>query len=41
VKVLLQAWNEVTAVERKMLHDISLADLLERAKSQDQQMYYI
>ena len=41
VKVLTQAWNEVTAVERKMLNDITLADLLERAKAQDEQMYHI
>jgi len=41
VKVLAQAWNEVTAVERKMLSDITLADLLERAKTQDEQMYHI
>ena len=41
VKVLTQAWQEVAAVERKMLHDISLAELLERAREQDEQMYYI
>ena len=41
VKVLTQVWNEVTAVERKMLIDITLAELLERAKSQDEQMYHI
>jgi len=41
VKVLKQAWGEVAAVQRKMLHEISLADLLERAKGQDERMYYI
>jgi Rrf2 family protein len=41
VKVLMHAWKEVSAVERKMLADITLADLLERAKEQDQQMYHI
>ena len=41
VKVLTQAWNEVTAVERKMLSDVTLADLLERARAQDEQMYHI
>jgi Rrf2 family protein len=41
VKVLMHAWKEVSAVARKMLADISLADLLERAKEQDQQMYHI
>jgi Rrf2 family protein len=41
VKVLVQAWREVSSVERRMLRDISLAELLERAKGQDQEMYYI
>ena len=41
VKVLLQAWKEVAAVQRKMLDEITLADLLERAKEQDEQMYHI
>jgi Rrf2 family protein len=41
VKVLMHAWKEVSAVERKMLADITLADLLERAKEQNQQMYHI
>ena len=29
VKVLVQAWQEVAAVQRKMLDGITLADLLE------------
>lgn len=41
VKVLVQAWREVNTVQRQMLHDISLAELLERARGQDEQMYYI
>ncbi|MEE8451088.1 MAG: Rrf2 family transcriptional regulator [Thermoguttaceae bacterium] len=41
VKVLTQAWQEVTTVERTMLNEITLSDLLERAKGQDEQMYYI
>ncbi len=41
VKVLVKAWKEVHAVERQMLNDISLAELLERVKEQDEQMYYI
>ena len=41
VKVLQQAWQEVASVERQMLDDISLAELLERARGQDDQMYYI
>jgi Rrf2 family protein len=41
VRVLQQAWKEVAAVQRKMLGQISLADLLERAKEQDERMYHI
>ena len=41
VKVLMQAWKEVSEVQRKMLEGITLADLLERAKAQDEQMYHI
>ena len=41
VKVLMQAWKEVSDVQRKMLEGISLASLLERAKAQDEQMYHI
>ena len=41
VKVLLQTWKHVTSVEQDLLRGISFADLLERAKSQDEQMYYI
>ena len=41
VKVLQQAWQDVAVMERKMLGDITLADLLERAKEQDEQMYHI
>lgn len=41
VKVLLQAWQEVTSVQREMLNSMTLAELLERAKEQDEQMYYI
>lgn len=41
VKVLMQAWKEVNEVQRKMLGSITLADLLERAKAQDEQMYHI
>lgn len=41
VKVLTQAWRDVAAVQRKMLDDITLADLLERAKEQNEQMYHI
>ncbi len=41
VKVLLHAWNDVTVMQRKMLEEISLADLLERSKAQDERMYHI
>ena len=41
VKVLQQAWGKVAAVEREMLDEISLAELLEHVKKQEKQMYYI
>jgi DNA-binding IscR family transcriptional regulator len=41
VKVLVQAWKEVSAIQRKMLDGITLADLLDRAKTQAEQMYHI
>ena len=37
----MQAWQEVSRVQRKMLEGMTLADLLERAKEQDEQMYHI
>ena len=41
VKVLTRTWREVNAAEREMLAGVSLAELLERAKGQDDKMYYI
>lgn len=41
VKVLMQAWKDVTKVERDMLRQITFAELLDRAREQDEQMYYI
>ncbi len=41
VKVLTQAWKKVSTVQRQMLEGISLAELLEQAKEQDEQMYHI
>ncbi len=41
VKVLNEAWEQVRMKEREMLRHITFADLLERAKTQEQQMYYI
>jgi Rrf2 family protein len=40
-RVLQQTWKEVAALEHKMLDEITLADLLERAKDQHEQMYHI
>ena len=40
-RVLMQTWQEIAAAERKMLHGISLADLLQRVHEHDEQMYYI
>jgi Rrf2 family protein len=41
VKVLNAAWQEIAELERKLLRDISFAELLDRAREQDEQMYYI
>jgi Rrf2 family protein len=41
VKVLMHAWKEVGEMQRKMLNSITLAELLERAKAQDERMYHI
>lgn len=41
VKALMQAWREVTAAEHEMLNKITFAELLELARAQDEQMYYI
>ncbi len=41
VKVLSAAWQEIGKLERKLLGDISFAELLDRAREQDEQMYYI
>lgn len=41
VKVLMQTWKHISSVEQQMLREISFSELLERAKSQDEQMYYI
>ncbi len=41
VKVLMQAWKEVAAAQRRMLDGITLADLLEKASQQGEQMYNI
>ena len=41
VKVLIHAWQTVTAKEKEMLADITFAELLERTRQRDGQMYYI
>lgn len=41
VKVLMKAWKDVATKERQMLNAITFAELLDRARQQDGQMYYI
>lgn len=41
VKALMKAWHDVNQKEQEMLRGITFAELLERAREQDQQMYYI
>ncbi len=41
VRVLSQTWKEVADVQRKMLHRVTLADLVERLKAEQEQMYHI
>lgn len=41
VAVLQHAWQDVNNVQRTMLAGITFAELLERVKSRDEQMYHI
>jgi Rrf2 family protein len=41
VKVLMKAWGDVASVERDMLQNIKLSDLVERSRTQQEQMYHI
>jgi Rrf2 family protein len=41
VRVLWQTWNDVTAAQYRALRGLTLADLIEQAKSQDEPMYHI
>ncbi len=41
VRVLAQTWQEVQEKEKEMLSSITFADLLERARQYESQMYYI
>ena len=37
----MKAWKDVAEKERAMLNEITFAELLDRAKQEDGQMYYI
>jgi DNA-binding IscR family transcriptional regulator len=41
VKVLTQTWKQVAGMEQDLLRNVTFAQLLERAKDQGQQMYFI
>jgi len=41
VKVLLETWKHAAQVQRNLLNSITIAELLERAREHDQQMYFI
>lgn len=41
VGVLSRVWKEAAAAQQKVLNGITLADLLERTKQQNEQMYHI
>ena len=41
VRALMRAWREITMKEHEMLNRITFAELLERAREEDEQMYYI
>jgi Rrf2 family protein len=41
VKALMKAWQDVAAKRREMLQRITFAELLNRAKKEDCEMYYI
>jgi hypothetical protein len=40
-RALLSVWNDVIAIERQTLDQITLSDLLERLRSDDANMYFI
>ncbi|MHB8971987.1 MAG: RrF2 family transcriptional regulator [Pirellulaceae bacterium] len=40
-RVLLAVWNEVKRVEREILEQTTLADLVERVRGETEQMYFI
>jgi len=41
VRVLTQTWRDVSSVQREMLGEITLAQLVERSRTQQEQMYHI
>lgn len=41
VGVLSRVWNEAAAAQQKVLDGVTLADLLERTRQQDERMYHI
>ncbi len=41
VKTLQSAWQDVADVQRDMLHNITFADLVERARRHTENMFYI
>ncbi|MCS7306630.1 MAG: Rrf2 family transcriptional regulator [Thermoguttaceae bacterium] len=41
VKALQEVWAQLSQAQRRMLREISFAQLLEKAKTYDHQMYYI
>ena len=41
VKALDQTWKEVDDAEQAMLHDVTLADLVKRARGLEEQVYHI
>lgn len=41
VRVLWQAWNDISVAQYRALRELTLADLVERTKSQNTPMYHI
>jgi Rrf2 family protein len=40
-RALAETWQEIAAVERQMLESVTIAELLERARRHNENMYYI
>jgi hypothetical protein len=40
-RTLQSCWHEVALVQHEMLHSITFADLIKRARAQSGSMYYI